>query len=176
MSVEPSEAQIEAGLRAYMEHLHSSNRTATVTAVIKAAMKALDPDFTRASPQDEVERVARQAIINANNSLYGSQGFFLSTNGGDPDEYHLARPIEALKARANEQWRRAEKAEAALTAMSPSQPAHSEQGEVDTMWDALCRFGLVTKDGTWLQCGKNAFAEALAALRYSPPTNDGEMK
>lgn len=64
---------------------------------------------------DDVERAAREAIIEANNSLYGSQGFFLSSSGGEPDKYHLSRPIEDLKARANEQWRRAEKAEAALS-------------------------------------------------------------
>jgi len=51
---------------------------------------------------------AEAAIIEANNSLYGSQGFFLSVNGGEPDKYHLSRPIEELKARANREWRRAE--------------------------------------------------------------------
>lgn len=44
---------------------------------------------------------AKAVITEANNSLYGSQGFFLSTDGGAPDKYHLARPIEDLKARSN---------------------------------------------------------------------------
>lgn len=43
---------------------------------------------------------SRAAIAEANNSLYGSQNFFLSVNGGEPNKYHLARPIEDLKARA----------------------------------------------------------------------------
>lgn len=41
---------------------------------------------------------ARQLVIEANNSLYGSQGYFHSLNGGDFDKYHLARGIEDLKA------------------------------------------------------------------------------
>jgi hypothetical protein len=42
---------------------------------------------------------ARQLVIEANNSLYGSQGYFHSLNGGEFDKYHLARGIEDLKAR-----------------------------------------------------------------------------
>ena len=40
---------------------------------------------------------AREVIIEANNSLYGSQGYFLSLNGGPPNKYHLAEGIEELK-------------------------------------------------------------------------------
>lgn len=42
---------------------------------------------------------AREAIAEANNSLFGSQAFFLSLSGGPADRYHLSRAIEELKAR-----------------------------------------------------------------------------
>lgn len=41
---------------------------------------------------------ARTLVAEANNSLYGSQGYFHSTNGGPFDKYHLANGIENLKA------------------------------------------------------------------------------
>ena len=54
----------------------------------------------------------RRAIAWANNSLYGSHGFFLSDCGDKvPHEHHLDTPIEALKAYGNAQWHRAEAAE-----------------------------------------------------------------
>jgi len=65
----------------------------------------------------EAMEASREVIAEANNSLYGSQGFFLSANGGEPDKYHLARPIEKLKERANQQWRRAEALEAQNAAL-----------------------------------------------------------
>ena len=43
---------------------------------------------------------AREVIIEANNSLYGSQGYFLSLDGGPPNKYHLAEGIEKLKSNA----------------------------------------------------------------------------
>ncbi len=43
---------------------------------------------------------AFELVIEANNSLYGSQAYFYSLNGGPFDKYHLARGIEDLKARA----------------------------------------------------------------------------
>lgn len=46
------------------------------------------------------DAAAREAVAEANNSLYGSQAFFLSMDGMSPDRYHLARPIEELKRRA----------------------------------------------------------------------------
>lgn len=65
----------------------------------------------------EAERdEARTLVAEANNSLYGSQGYFHSTDGGPFNKYHLAQPIEDLKASANREWRRAEAAEAALAA------------------------------------------------------------
>jgi hypothetical protein len=60
-------------------------------------------DDSQTSPETETlkrERdEARQLVIEANNSLYGSQGYFHSLNGGEFDKYHLARGIEDLKAR-----------------------------------------------------------------------------
>jgi hypothetical protein len=41
---------------------------------------------------------ARQLVIEANNSLYGSHGYFHSLNGGPFDKHHLSRGIEKLKA------------------------------------------------------------------------------
>lgn len=41
---------------------------------------------------------AKSAITEANNSLFGSQGYFLSLNGGAADKYHLSRAIEDMKA------------------------------------------------------------------------------
>src|SRR3546814_10877641 len=43
---------------------------------------------------------ARGLVIEANNSLFGSQGYFHSSDGGAYDRYHLARAIEDLKARS----------------------------------------------------------------------------
>jgi hypothetical protein len=53
-------------------------------------------------------------VTEANNSLYGSQGYFHSLNGGPFDKYHLANGIEKLKSYGNQQWRRAEAAESLL--------------------------------------------------------------
>lgn len=47
---------------------------------------------------------ARLLVTEANNSLYGSQGYFHSLNGGPFDKYHLSSAIEAMKARGNRQW------------------------------------------------------------------------
>ncbi len=55
---------------------------------------------------DEIERLreelenAREVITEANNSIYGSQGYFLSLDGGPPNKYHLAEGIEKLKSNA----------------------------------------------------------------------------
>lgn len=76
----------------------SSQRSATYRAKQAARVKAMEG-----------------VITEANNSLYGSQGMFMATNGGAPDKYHLARPIEDLKWQSNAEWRRAERYKAALT-------------------------------------------------------------
>lgn len=57
---------------------------------------------------------ARELVTEANNSLYGSQGYFHSLNGGPFDKYHLANGIEKLKETSRAEWRRAEAAEAQL--------------------------------------------------------------
>lgn len=59
---------------------------------------------------------ARTLVAEANNSLYGSQGYFHSLNGGAFDKYHLATGIENLKSNSRKEWRRAEAAEAQLKA------------------------------------------------------------
>lgn len=60
---------------------------------------------------------AREAISWANNSLYGSLGYFLSLNGGAPDKYHLANGIEDRKRLASLAGQRAEAAESELQAL-----------------------------------------------------------
>jgi len=62
----------------------------------------------------EVERErdeARGAVIEANNSLYGSQGYFLSLDGTAPNRHHLSEGIEALKLSGKKNCTRAEAAE-----------------------------------------------------------------
>jgi hypothetical protein len=64
-----------------------------------AQAKAELESHQRSSADIERERdEARQLVIEANNSLYGSQGYFHSLNGGPFDKYHLSRGIEKLKA------------------------------------------------------------------------------
>lgn len=58
--------------------------------------------------------IRERAIAWANNSLYGSLGFFLSANGGAPDEHHLDAAIEKLKAAGNRSYHRIAALEAAL--------------------------------------------------------------
>lgn len=41
---------------------------------------------------------AMTVVAEANNSLFGSHGYFTSLNGGEYDKLHLARAIEDLKA------------------------------------------------------------------------------
>src|SRR3546814_12663427 len=56
---------------------------------------------------------ARGLVIEANNSLFGSQGYFHSSDGGAYDRYHLARAIEDLKARSRKSAAAIARAEAA---------------------------------------------------------------
>lgn len=78
---------------------------------------------SRISQQDaEIERLrreleeARAVIAWANNSLFGSHGFFLSLDGGEPDKHHLDRAIEHLKERArNSEAKLAEARKAAFS-------------------------------------------------------------
>lgn len=60
-----------------------------------AALKIVTADFARQLERELAE--AKAVIAWANNSLFGSHGFFLSLNGGPANEHHLDMPIEALK-------------------------------------------------------------------------------
>lgn len=55
---------------------------------------------------------ARLLVTEANNSLYGSHGYFHSLNGDPFDRYHLANGIEALKQTSNLRWHDLQDAEA----------------------------------------------------------------
>lgn len=61
---------------------------------------AVDCAISAILQSDQQLMEARTLVAEANNSLYGSQNYFHSTNGGPFDKHHLARPIEALKERA----------------------------------------------------------------------------
>ena len=75
-------------------------------------------DFVNFARRLERERdEAQEAIAWANNSLFGSQGFFLATNGGENDLHHLDRAIERLKADARYADRERNKAEAERDAL-----------------------------------------------------------
>ncbi len=54
--------------------------------------------------QDPEVSMLKRAIAWANNSLFGSHNFFLSLNGGEPDEHHLATAIEKLKEQTREDF------------------------------------------------------------------------
>ncbi len=70
----------------------------------------------------EIERLrrerdeARQLVTEANNSLFGSQAYFHSMNGGPFDRYHLSRGIEQIKDDARRHWQESQAAESALAA------------------------------------------------------------
>lgn len=65
---------------------------------------------------DEDVEMMKKVLSRANNSLFGSFGFFMSDRGDKPaHEFHLHDPIEKLKAYGNEQWQRAEKLERELS-------------------------------------------------------------
>lgn len=70
---------------------------------------------------------ARAQIIDANNSLFGSLGFFLSLDGGPTNPRHLSEAIEKLKAYGSEQWRRAESAEQSLSALRERISQHQQK-------------------------------------------------
>jgi ABC-type transporter Mla subunit MlaD len=59
---------------------------------------------------------ARQLVAEANNSLYGSQGYFHSMNGGPFNKWHLAEGIENLKTIARRDAARIEELETLLQA------------------------------------------------------------
>lgn len=72
---------------------------------------------------------ARALVAEANNSLYGSHAYFHSTNGGEFDKYHLAKPIEKLKASARA-WARVEAAAERVTHYAYGRTPDEQVGEV----------------------------------------------
>lgn len=92
---------------------------------------------------------ARALVIEANNSLYGSQNYFHYLDGGPFDKHHLASGIERLKEQSRKDWSRATAAEARaaemagalsrLVAMGKSiandlSSAHSARGNAASEW------------------------------------------
>src|SRR3546814_15094519 len=75
---------------------------------------------------------ARGLVIEANNSLFGSQGYFHSSDGGAYDRYHLARAIEALKARSRKSAAAIARAEAA------ERDALAKQARIDALMMEYC--------------------------------------
>jgi hypothetical protein len=49
-------------------------------------------------PEANTFNAAVEVITEANNSLYGSQAFFMSKDGGPPNKYHIAEAAEEVKA------------------------------------------------------------------------------
>ncbi|MDX0897481.1 hypothetical protein GOD90_10810 [Sinorhizobium medicae] len=82
---------------------------------------------------DELDRLrreleeARRAIEWANNSLFGSHGFFLSVSGGEPDEHHLDRAIESLKEQKRKYYAELEEARKALEQIAGVMPEVSNE-------------------------------------------------
>jgi hypothetical protein len=76
----------------------------TMFAVARAALSAIEGGGGALQPSASVPTeqadggVDREAIAWANNSLFGSHGYFLSFNGEPADPRHLANAIEDLKA------------------------------------------------------------------------------
>lgn len=59
------------------------------------------PEAAKRIEELEAQLVQAKALVTeANNSLFGSQGYFHSLNGGPFDKHHLSSAIEDLKARA----------------------------------------------------------------------------
>lgn len=92
------DADTIASLRAENDRLFKSGE-ALLNAKHKEAKEA-KLWFEQAQSLRKQLEDAREAIIEANNSLYGSQNYFLSLNGGPPNKYHLAEGIEKLKSNA----------------------------------------------------------------------------
>jgi len=68
-----------------------------------AIINALRPFLTDGKTTKENEQLKR-VISWANNSLFGSHGFFLSTKGGEPDEHILDTAIEVIKKQTRDDY------------------------------------------------------------------------
>lgn len=86
------------------------------TGEVRPAIPPVEPQGAQGVERQERDE-ARLLVAEANNSLYGSQGYFHSLNGGPFDKYHLATGIEKLKAQSRKEWRRAEAAEARIATL-----------------------------------------------------------
>lgn len=84
---------------------------------------AVDCALAAIIQSDQQLMEARTLVAEANNSLYGSQNYFHSTNGGPFDKHHLSRPIEALKERA----RKADQQQAELLSHAEAMAGALEQ-------------------------------------------------
>lgn len=74
---------------------------------VAAAIRAHAASQPAAQPVAEDVEMMKKIIARANNSLFGSFGFFMSDQGDKPPhEFHLHDPIERLKADCN-RWYRA---------------------------------------------------------------------
>ena len=88
---------------------------------VKAIWVRVEADST-AQTMGEVGRLMKElsdaasVIMEANNSLYGSQGYFLSMNGGPPNKYHLADAVEKLKKQTRDDYAARGAAEARASA------------------------------------------------------------
>lgn len=99
----------------------------TTTTAAKERIRWLSRKLTEAlRERDE----ARALVTEANNSLYGSQGYFHSLNGGPFDKYHLARGIENLKEDCGKRYVALQAAESALaTARAELEAAREAEQE-----------------------------------------------
>lgn len=107
----PEAKELVERLRAVSEHCKQLDAPYAASVADDAADLITQQDARIAELERERDE-ARQLVAEANNSLYGSQGYFHSSNGGPFDKYHLATAIEKLKESGRGNWRRAEAAEA----------------------------------------------------------------
>jgi hypothetical protein len=61
---------------------------------LESRVRVLEAERDRLKAEQDFDR---SAIAWANNSLFGSHGYFLSDRGGPPEEDHLSKQIEKVK-------------------------------------------------------------------------------
>ena len=86
-----------------------------IVAVLREAARALEE--------------AKALVAEANNSLYGSHGYFHSKDGGSFDKYHLATAIEKLKDGARA-WARVQSAAEHVTHYAYGRTPDEQVGQV----------------------------------------------
>lgn len=100
MKQKPTPEQMERARKAAAEVHPYSHNSALILDGERDGTDIVQSALTAIIQSDQQLMEARTLVAEANNSLYGSQNYFHSTNGGPFDKHHLARPIEALKERA----------------------------------------------------------------------------